>query len=127
MSHPVHSTDIGFDEPNLTADAGLVPLLALAQRAGVHDVLTERLTVAGGRGPGADGAAKVTSIVVGMAAGADSIEDLDLLRHGALGGDMLMHGVKAPSTLGTHRRSYTFRHSGVQQGGVRGSTMTASL
>jgi hypothetical protein len=41
-----------------------------------------------------------------MAAGADSIEDMALLRHGAM--DMLFGGVRAPSTLGSHLRSYTW-------------------
>jgi hypothetical protein len=41
-----------------------------------------------------------------MAAGADSIDDMDLLRHGAM--SALFGGVRAPSTLGSHLRSYTW-------------------
>ena len=41
-----------------------------------------------------------------MAAGADCIDDMDLLRHGAM--DALFGGVRAPSTLGSHLRSYTW-------------------
>jgi hypothetical protein len=41
-----------------------------------------------------------------MAAGADSIDDMGLLRHGAM--DVLFGGVRAPSTLGSHLRSYTW-------------------
>ena len=41
-----------------------------------------------------------------MAAGADSIDDMDLLRHGAM--DVLFGGIRAPSTLGSHPRSYTW-------------------
>ena len=41
-----------------------------------------------------------------MAAGADSIDDMGLLRHGAMGA--LFGGVRAPSTLGSHLRSYTW-------------------
>jgi len=44
--------------------------------------------------------------VAGMAAGADSIDDMGLLRHGAM--STLFGGVRAPSTLGSHRRSYTW-------------------
>src|SRR6476646_5561842 len=44
--------------------------------------------------------------VGGMAAGADSIDDMDLLRHGAM--DALFGGIRAPSTLGSHLRSYTW-------------------
>jgi hypothetical protein len=49
---------------------------------------------------------KVGCLVAGMAAGADSIDDMDLLRHGAMG--VLFGGVRAPSTLGSHLRSYTW-------------------
>ncbi len=38
--------------------------------------------------------------------GADSIDDLDLLRHGAL--PVLFGGVRAPSTLGSFLRSFTW-------------------
>ena len=41
-----------------------------------------------------------------MAAGADSIDDMGLLRHGAMG--VLSGGVRAPSTLGSHLRCYTW-------------------
>ena len=41
-----------------------------------------------------------------MAAGADTIDDMDLLRHGAM--SALFGGVRAPSTLGSHLRSYTW-------------------
>src|SRR6476646_4452306 len=44
--------------------------------------------------------------VGGMAAGVDSIDDMDLLRHGAM--TALFGGVRAPSTLGSHLRSYTW-------------------
>jgi hypothetical protein len=41
-----------------------------------------------------------------MAAGADSIDDLDVLRHGAMG--EVFGGVRAPSTLGSFLRSFTW-------------------
>ncbi|MEV5880815.1 hypothetical protein AB0L75_42925 [Streptomyces sp. NPDC052101] len=53
--------------------------------------------------------AKVTSIVAGMVAGADSIDDLDVLRHGAIPG--LFDGIHAPSTLGTFLRAFTHGHA----------------
>ena len=45
-------------------------------------------------------------LVAGMAAGADSIDDMGLLRHGAM--PALFGGVRAPSTLGSHLRCYTW-------------------
>ena len=95
-----------FDDPNLVSDAGLVPVLRLAESAGLHDLLEHQLSVAS---PNAT--AKATSVVGGMLAGADSIDDLDLLRHGGMG--RLFCGVRAPSTLGTFLRSFTHGH--VQQ------------
>ena len=86
--------DAVFDEANLVSCAGLAPVLALAEQAGLSQLLAERVTVAS---PNA--ALKVTALVAGMVAGADSIDDMDLLRHGAM--DRLFTGVRAPSTLGT--------------------------
>jgi hypothetical protein len=41
-----------------------------------------------------------------MAAGADSIDDMDLLRHGAM--ETVFGGVRAPSTLGSFLRAFTW-------------------
>ena len=46
------------------------------------------------------------ALVAGMAAGAGSIDDMDVLRHGAM--STLFGGIRAPSTLGSHLRSYTW-------------------
>jgi hypothetical protein len=55
---------------------------------------------------GSGAVTKVTCLVAGMAAGADSIDDMDLLRDGAMGA--VFAGVRAPSTLGSHLRSYAW-------------------
>lgn len=95
-----------FDDPNLVSAAGLVPVLELAQRAGLEDLLAENLSV-----DSPNPVAKSRSVLAGMLAGADSIEDLDLLRSGATA--RVVGGVRAPSTLGTFLRSFTHGH--VQQ------------
>jgi len=102
---PSHIVRPVFDDPNLVSTAGLVPALRLAESAGFYDLL-DNLTV-----PSPNAAAKMVSVVGGMLAGADSIDDLDLLRHGGMG--RLFTGVRAPSTLGTYLRSFTHGH--VQQ------------
>ena len=51
---------------------------------------------------------KVSALVAGMVAGADSIADMAVLRHGGMG--RLFTGVRAPSTLGTFLRSFRFGH-----------------
>jgi hypothetical protein len=86
--------------------AGLVPVLALGQRAGLGELAGQHLSVPGG--PGHAAQLKVAALVVGMVAGADSIDDMDLLRHGAM--SRLFVGVRAPSTLGTFLRAFRFGH-----------------
>ena len=49
------------------------------------------------------------SLVHGMLAGADSIDDMNVLRAGSTG-MVLGHRVMAPSTLGTFLRAFTFGH-----------------
>ena len=49
------------------------------------------------------------SLVHGMLAGADSIDDMNVLRAGSTG-LVLGHRVMAPSTLGTFLRAFTFGH-----------------
>ena len=110
-----------FDEPNLISAAGLVPAMRLARRAGLDTQVGSRLTVPGGAG--FDPAGKVASIVAGMITGADSIDDINALREGAVG--KLMPGVKAPSTLGTFLRAFTFGH--VRQLGAAAAAMLVSL
>jgi hypothetical protein len=107
-----------FDDPNLVSAAGLVPVLRLAESAGLHGLLARGLSV-----DSPNAAVKATSVVAGMLAGADSIDDLDLLRHGGMG--RLFTGVRAPSTLGTFLRSFTHGH--VQQLDAVGARLLAGL
>jgi hypothetical protein len=96
-----------FDEPNLVSSAGLVPLLRLAERAGLHSAANQRVRLPETAGSaGANAGAKITSIVAGMVTGADSIEDVDVIRHGGL--PRLFGGIRAPSTLGTFLRGFTW-------------------
>jgi hypothetical protein len=97
----IHAT---FDDPNLVSRAGLVPVMALAQRTGLGDLAGEHVRIA--RPCGVNPQVKVPGIVAGMIGGADSIDDLGLLRHGAVGA--LFGGVRAPSTLGSFLRSFTW-------------------
>jgi hypothetical protein len=106
LSHARRAVSVRFDDPNLVSCAGLVPVLALAARCGLTILLTERLRIAA-KG-GANATAKVLALVAGMVAGADSISDMRLLRHGGMG--RLFDQVRAPSTLGTFLRLFTFGH-----------------
>jgi len=102
---PSHTVRPVFDDPNLVSSAGLVPALRLAETAGLDDLL-DGLTV-----PSPNAAVKTACVIGGMLAGADSIDDMDVLRHGGM--TRLFGGVRAPSTLGTFLRSFTHGH--VQQ------------
>lgn len=107
-----------FDDPNQVAKraaTGLVPALRLAESAGLHDLLGQHLSV-----DSPNPVAKTTTVIGGMLAGSDRIDDLDLLRHGGLFG-----GVRSPSTLGTFLRSFTHGH--VQQLDAVGSRVLSGL
>ena len=104
LSHSPGRTRASFDDRNLVSHGGLVPVMALAERAGLPGLLAEHVRPGGECGVNAP--AKAGCLVAGMTAGADSIDDMSLLRHGAM--DVLFAGVRAPSTLGSHLRSYTW-------------------
>jgi len=92
-----------FDNPNLVPSAGLAPALVLAQNAGFHQCAEQALTV-----DSPNAALKAGCVVAGMLAGADTVDGLGLLRAGATA--RAFTGVRAPSTLGTFLRSFTFGH-----------------
>ena len=100
LLHAAARTHAAFDEENLVAYAGLVPVMRLAQRCGLADLVGEHVGVAGPLG--ANTPLKIASLVAGMVAGADSIDDLDVVRHGGM--PALFGGVRAPSTLGSFLR-----------------------
>jgi hypothetical protein len=104
LSHAWPTRSAVFDDPTLVSCAGLVPAIALAERAGLAALAGAHLSVPGAAGVAAG--AKVSALVAGMVAGADSIADMDLLRHGGMA--RLFDGVRAPSTLGTFLRAFRF-------------------
>jgi hypothetical protein len=100
--HSAKDTSVQFDDPNLVSCAGLAPVMRLAQQCDLAGLVGEHLTMA--VAVGANRHLKIPGIVAGMIAGADSIDDLDVLRHGGMG--ELFGGIRAPSTLG----SFLVRH-----------------
>ena len=106
VSHTPAAVSASFDEPNLVSTAGLLPVMRLAQESGLRDLVDERLSVPTDKG--ANPGLKVSSLVAGMLAGADSIDDLALLRQSAM--SKLFEAVYAPSTLGSFLRAFTFGH-----------------
>src|SRR5438067_13551772 len=78
--------------------------MALAQRAGLGGLAAEHVRIA--RPCGVNAPVKIACLAAGMAAGADSIDDMDLLRHGAM--PVLFGDIRAPSTLGSFLRAFTW-------------------
>ncbi len=97
---------VRFDDPDLVSHAGLLPAASWWQRLGMPGVVARGLRLPGSVGANSD--AKVATVVMGMLAGADSIEDLGVLRAGATG--RLLGAARAPSTIGTWLRSFTYGH-----------------
>ena len=106
FKHAPAAVSAVFDDPNLVSVAGLVPMLRLAQQAGLSEIAQDRLSVPTDKGSNAG--AKVCALVAGMLAGADSIDDMNLLRHGGMG--RLFDRTYAPSTLGSFLREFRFGH-----------------
>lgn len=106
VSHAARTVSAVFDDPNLVSAAGLLPILKLAERAGLRALAQKWLSVPTDKG--ANAGLKVASLVAGMVAGADSIDDMAVLRHGGM--RKLFTACYAPSTLGSFLRKFTFGH-----------------
>lgn len=106
LCHTSAATSAVFDDPNLVSSAGLVPVVELARAAGLQELAQRHLSVPSDKG--ANAGLKVASLVAGMVAGADSIDDMALLRHGGMG--RVFANAYAPSTLGSSLRAFSFGH-----------------
>jgi hypothetical protein len=81
LLHELAKIHARFDDPYLVSHAGLVPVMALAQRAGLGELVAEHVRIA--RPCGVNAPVKIACLAAGMAAGADSIDDMGAPR-GAL-------------------------------------------
>ena len=106
-NHPDHIR-IAFDDRRLVANAGLLLPATLARHLGLPELVDHHLDL--GDAPGrANTGDKLMTLVASALAGGECIDDADVLRTGrtarTLGGT-----VKAPSTLGTFLRSFSWGH-----------------
>jgi hypothetical protein len=106
VSHVANTAVADFDDPNIVSAAGLLPVMRLAEKAGLRRLADQWLSVPTDKG--ANAGTKVESLVAGMIAGADSIDDMALLRHGGM--KKIFDHCYAPSTLGSFLRAFTFGH-----------------
>ncbi|MCA1704591.1 MAG: IS1380 family transposase, partial [Actinobacteria bacterium] len=99
-----------FDDENLVSHAGLVPVMALAEQAGLSELVSGKVSLGATwvKSAGVNPAGKITSIVAGMAADADSIDDLDVVRSGGM--PRVFGEVYACATLGQFLREFTHGH-----------------
>src|SRR3954465_856228 len=97
-----------FDDENLVSCVGLVPLMGLAEQAGLSELIEDKVRLRASRvaSAGANPAGKLTSIIAGLAADADCIDDLDVIRSGGM--RRLFGGVYAPATLGQFLREFSY-------------------
>jgi hypothetical protein len=113
-----HGTPVvraSFDDPNLVSCAGLEPVMRLAEACDLPGIVREKVHLP--TSIGCHPAGKVATIVAGMVAGADSIDDLNVTRHGGM--PAMFAGVYAPSTLGSFLREFTHGHVRQLQGAGR--------
>ena len=104
---------VEFDDPNIVSYAGVAPVLALAERAGLSELIEEKVRIdpAATRVPsaGANPAGKLTTVIGGMLTGADCIDDLDAVRSGGM--SKLFTVVYAATTVGQFLREFTHGHT----------------
>jgi hypothetical protein len=86
LSHDPLKISVRFDDPNLVSRAGLIPVMSLAERAGLGDQVRRYVQITAKTGVYPE--VKVACLVAGMAAGADSIDDMDLLAVAEHAGDV---------------------------------------
>jgi hypothetical protein len=100
-----------FDDGNLVSCAGLVPVMTLAEQTGLMRLLADKVRITAPRikSGSANPAPKLGTLVAGMCAGADSIDDVDVIRSGGM--KTVFGGVYAPSTVGTLLREFSFGHA----------------
>jgi hypothetical protein len=111
VSHKFNGDSAVFDDDNLVSCAGLVPVMTLAEQTGLTRLLGEKIRIKVPRieSGAANPAPKLATLVAGMCAGADCIDDIDVVRSGSM--KTLFGGVYAPSTVGTLLREFTFGHA----------------
>ena len=99
---------VAFDDHRLVANAGLILPVTLAHHLGLGELVDHYVDL--GNAPGrANAGDKLLTLVASALAGGDCIDDTDALRAGGTE-QVLGCKVKAPSTLGTFLRSFSWGH-----------------
>src|SRR5260370_40259777 len=100
VSHSFAADSAVFDDDNLVSCAGLVPVMTLAEQTGLPELLAEKVRIVESRikSGAANPGPKLVTLIAAMCAGADCIDDTDIVRSGGM--KTLFGSVYAPSTVG---------------------------
>ena len=100
-----------FDDDHLMSCAGLAPVMTLAAQTGLTRLLAGKIQIVAPRikSGAVNPAPKLATLIAGMCAGADCINEVDVVRSGGM--TTLFGGVYAPSMVGTLSGEFTFGHA----------------
>ena len=108
-SHTLDRLATTFDDGRLIADAGLLLPATLAAHLGLRELFDRHVDL--GSNPGrAHVGDKALTLIMSALAGGDCIDDAGALRAGGTAA-VLGHELRAPSTLGTFLRSFSWAHA----------------
>jgi hypothetical protein len=108
-SHSLDSLDIRFDAKGLVANAGLVLPATLARHLGLPDLLRKHVRldkVEGSANPDVKG----MTVIATLSARGEWMDDVNALRAGRVGREVLGMDPAAASTVGTFLRAFTAGH-----------------
>ena len=108
-SHSLSRLSVTFSDSHAVVDAGLLLPATLAEKLGLRDLIDEHVGLGGRAGAGTSGV-KAMTLIFSALAGGECIDDAGLLRAGRTPA-VLGQDVRAPSTLGTFLRSFTWGHA----------------
>ncbi len=106
-----------FDEDNLFSVIGLVPVMTLAEQTGLTSMVADKVVISSPRiKPGsASLAPKMATLIAGMTAGADCIDDIDLLREHLLALSARADAARRPEQgAGRNQLRYCARPTGIR-------------
>ncbi|MHB8247055.1 MAG: IS1380 family transposase [Acidimicrobiales bacterium] len=107
-SHSLDRISVTFDDEHAVANAGLIQPATLAQHLGLRELFDEYVDLGAGAGH-ANVGLKAMTLVHSALVGGDCIDDADAMRCASTA-EVLGQAVRAPSTVGTFLRSFTFGH-----------------
>jgi len=107
-SHILDRIAVTFDDDHLVANAGLIAPATLAEHLGLRELFDSYVDLGSAAGH-ANVGLKAMTLVHSALAGGEFIDDANAMRCASTA-EVLGHGVRAPSTLGTFLRSFTFGH-----------------